>query len=493
MTGLKTLHRFTLKAYLLPFLLTFFIALFVLFMQFLWKWVDEIVGKGLEWQVICQLFFYASLSLVPLALPLSILLSSLMTFGSLAEHYELAALKASGLSLQRIMMPLIIFTVGISISAFYFSNNLLPYVNLKMNRLMFDIQNQKPAFNIKEGVFYSGIENYSIRVGKKGNDGKTIMNVLIYDHTPDGNNRIITAESGVMEMTADKKYLILTLEKGCSYEEMQKDKDPAIQSIPFLRNKYKQQIVRFDLSGFKMNKTNEALFKDNHQMLNVPQLVSMIDTFDVQGRKLRSDFHKTLSTVYFNNAIHALETSKLKNAASDSSRDFMDALSKQDRHMVIESALGMIRTTKGTIEARMNEIDNNKGTKALFQIELHKKFALPFSCLVMFFIGAPLGAIIRKGGLGMPVIVSACFFVLYWVISISGEKMAKEGVMPVALGMWMAPAFLLPLGIYFTRKATADSSLFDADSYVKFITRIFTPRDVLEKEPVDPGFKSSKP
>jgi lipopolysaccharide export system permease protein len=471
---LKTLDRYTLKSYILPFLLTFFIALFVLFMQFLWKWVDEIVGKGLDWQIICQVFFYASLSLVPLALPLAILLSSLMTFGNLAEHYELAALKASGLSLQRIMMPLILFTTAISIGAFYFSNNVLPMVNLKMNRIMFDIQNQKPAFNIKEGVFYSGIENYSLRVGKKGTDGKTIKNVLIYDHTPEGNNRIITAETGMMEMTADKKFLILTLHSGCSYEEPPRERNPGTQSIPFLRNKYKEQVVRFDLSGFKMNKTNEALFKDNHQMLNVPQLISMIDTFKVQNEKLHNDFHKVLTEVYFRNADLYLQHEKKPAAFSDSG--FVQKLPKQDRHMIIESALGMVRTAKGTIDARINEIENANSSMAMFEIELHKKFALPFSCLVMFFIGAPLGAIIRKGGLGMPVIVSAGFFVLYWVISISGEKMSKEGIMPVAVGIWIAPCFLLPLGIYFTRKATADSSLFDADSYVTLIKRYLVPK-----------------
>ncbi len=469
--GLKTLHRFTLKAYLLPFLLTFFIALFVLFMQFLWKWVDELVGKGLDWIVVCQLFFYASLSLVPLALPLAILLSSLMSFGNLAEHYELAALKASGLSLQRIMSPLIIFTLVISLTAFYFSNNVLPWVNLKMSRMMFDITNQKPALHIKEGVFYNGIDNYSIYVGKKGADEKTIKNVLIYDHTNDGNNRVIAAESGTMESTSDKKSLLLNLKNGCSYEEMAREKDPDMHSLPFLRNKFKEQLVRFDLSGFKPTNTNENLFKEQHQMLNVRQLISFMDTFRREDLKLRSEFHKTMEDVYYRNAESFIQQKKKKLAGGDS--DFVQKLNKQDRHMVLESAIGMVHSAKGSVDARISELKNNTETSVQFEVELHKKFALSFSCLVMFFIGAPLGAIIRKGGLGMPVIVSLLFFVVYWVISISFEKMAKESVVNPIIGVWMAPALLFPLGVFFTYKATVDSALFDVDVYSRFFKRMF--------------------
>ncbi len=461
---MKTLHRFTLKSYLLPFLLTFFVALFVLFMQFLWKWVDELVGKGLDWSTIIQLFFYISLSLVPLALPLAILLSSLMSFGNLAEHYELAALKASGLSLQKVMAPLVFFTLGIALLAFYFSNSILPYANLKMNRMMFDIHNQKPALSIKAGVFYNGIDNYSIRVESKGEDGKSIQKVLIYDHTEDGNNRIITADSGLMEMTSNKKYLILDLKDGCSYEELAREKDPASRSLPFLRNKFKRQIVRFDLSGFKPNHTNEDLFRENHQMLTSRQLSIMLDTFKIQRNRLQSDFSQTLSNGYMRNAEKFLSQKKHKSVPGDSS--FFSMMNKQDKNMIIESALGFARTIKGQVEARQNELDNNRTSSTLFEIELNKKFALAFSCLVMFFIGAPLGAIIRKGGLGTPVIVSILFFVLYWVISISTEKMAKEGVLHPIPGVWIAPVLLFPLGIFFTVKATSDSVLFDLDSYL---------------------------
>lgn len=466
---MKTLDRFTLKSYILPFLLTFFIAVFVLFMQYLWKWVDELVGKGLEWKVIVQLFFYISLSLVPLALPLAILLSSLMSFGNLAEHYELAALKASGLSLQRVMAPLVVFTLLVSFTAFYFSNSVLPYANLKMGRMMFDIHNQKPALSIKPQVFYNGIDNYSIRVEKKGTDGKSIQQVLVYDHTDDGNNRVITADSGVMEMTADKRYLILDLKDGSSYEEPTKDKDPGSHSIPFLRNKFKQQTVRFDLSSFKRTNTNEDLFRENHQMLKSSQLKTMIDSFHIQKKRLQIEFSKVLADGYLRNADRFLTSKRRKAAPKDSA--FISQLNKPDRKMIIESALGMVRTIKGQIQAREGELHNNTITTTLFEIELHKKFALAFSCLVMFFVGAPLGAIIRKGGLGMPVVVSIIFFVLYWVISISTEKMAKEGVLAPIPGVWIAPVLLFPLGIFLTIKATSDSVLFDLDSYMAVFKR----------------------
>jgi len=466
---LKTLDRFTLRSYILPFLLTFFIAVFVLFMQYLWKWVDELVGKGLEWKVIIQLFFYISLSLVPLALPLAILLSSLMSFGNLAEHYELAALKASGMSLQRVMAPLVFFTFGISLLAFYFSDSVLPYANLKMGRMMFDIHNQKPALSIKPQVFYNGIDNYSIRVETKGQDGKSIQQVLIYDHTEDGNNRVIAADSGVMEMTADKRYLILDLKDGSSYEEISKEKDPSSRSIPFLRNKFKQQTVRFDLSSFKRTNTNEDLFRENHQMLKSSQLRTMLDSFRIQKKRLQSDFGKTLADAYLRNSDHFLTAASRKTAPKDST--FLSMLNKPDRHMVIESALGLVRTIKGQVQAREGELHNNSNTSTLFEIELHKKFALAFSCLVMFFVGAPLGAIIRKGGLGMPVVVSVIFFVLYWVIAISTEKMAKEGVLAPIPGVWIAPVLLFPLGIFLTIKATSDSVLFDLDSYLSVFKR----------------------
>jgi lipopolysaccharide export system permease protein len=438
-------------------------------MQFLWKWVDELVGKGLEWMDVAQLFFYASLSLVPLALPLAILLSSLMSFGNLAEHYELAAMKASGLSLQRVMAPLILLCIGISLCAFYFSNIVLPYANLKMGRMMWDIQNKKPALNIKEGVFYNGIDNYTLRVGKKGADGKTIGNVLIYDHTPDGNNRVIAAESGTMEVTDDKKYLVLELMNGCSYEEVSKEKDPGVHSVPFLRSKFSGETVRFDLAGFKINRTNEELFKQNHQMLNVTQLKAMTDTLELNDKRLHTGFHDILATGYAPNAFKYLDQKDKKKEEGHS--DFLKVMNKQDRHMVLEAALGVARTIKGTIDGRVNEIRSNRENISLYQIEYHKKYALAFSCLVMFFIGAPLGAIIRKGGLGMPVVVSLIFFVIYWVISISAEKMSKEGVLQPIIGIWLSPVLLFPLGVFFTIKATGDSALFEVDSYLSFFKR----------------------
>lgn len=252
-------------------LVTFFISLFVLLMQFLWKYIDDLVGKGLDPYIIIKLMVYVSVTLVPLALPLSLLLSSIMTFGNLAEHFELTACKSAGLSLQRIMRPLTITAVAICLTAFYFSNYVLPVANLKMNALLYDVRQQKPALLIKEGIFYNGIDGYSIRIGKKDSDGKTIEDIMIYDHTENrGNTKMILAERGKMAMSDDERYLLLTLYKGSSYEE-QENRGAKI-TRPLLRTEFEEELVRFDLNSFKMTRTNEQLFKDNYQMLNLWQL-----------------------------------------------------------------------------------------------------------------------------------------------------------------------------------------------------------------------------
>ena len=249
--------------------MTFLISLFILLMQFLWKYIDDLVGKGLEWYVIAELLMYASATLVPLALPLAILVSSIMTFGNLAENYELVAAKSAGISLQRIMRPLIIAAIMISAMAFYFSNNILPFTNLKMGSLLYDVRQQKPALYIKPGVFYNGIDGYSIRIGKKGADGQSLENIMIYDHTENkGNVKVIVAESGKMEMSDDEKFLLITLYNGESYEE-RNNRKRNLDTHPHIRTSFKSDLIQFDLSTFKLSRTNEELFKNNYQMLNI--------------------------------------------------------------------------------------------------------------------------------------------------------------------------------------------------------------------------------
>lgn len=447
--------------------ITFLISLFVLLMQFLWKYIDDLVGKGLEPWIIIKLMVYVSITLIPLALPLSLLLSSIMTFGNLAEHFELTACKSAGISLQRIMRPLTITAILICLTAFYFSNYVLPIANLKMNALLYDVRQQKPALLIKEGIFYNGIDGYSIRVGKKGRDSQTLQDVLIYDHTENrGNTKMIVAEHGKMAMSDDERYLLLTLHKGASYEEQ--ENKPGRMSRPLLRTQFEEELVRFDLNSFKMTRTNEQLFKDNYQMLNLRQLSYASDSLQKKVKERQMDIYKQIVTYYgIDTSLHTRDLTKLKDI------DILKGNDPTRQELMNSTAVWSVKNVQSIMRDAMQDLETKQRSLAKHQIEWQRKFTLSFACLILFFIGAPLGAIIRKGGLGMPVVVSVLFFVIYHVISISGEKFAREGVLPAWKGMWFSSLVLLPIGIFLTYKATTDSGLFDKDAYIRFFKRFF--------------------
>ena len=467
---MKKLYKLVLLSYIGPFIMTFFIAIFILLMQFLWKYIDDLVGKGLAWHVVAELLLYASASLVPMALPLSILLSSIMTFGNMAEHYELVASKSAGVSLQKIMSPLIVVIIFTCIGAFFFSNYALPYANLKMGSLLYDVRQQRPSFSIKEGVFYNGIEGYSIRVGKKDPDGKNLYQIMIYEHKAGfGNTKITLAKSGKMQMSADTTTLVFSLFDGYSYEEREHRNPKGIDTHPMLRMHFKEQEVRLDLSGFKLSRTNEELFKDNYQMLNIRQLSAAKDTLQNQYKNKEIEFLRTLGP-YFYIRQHALLSGPPPVAWKE--KDFIKNLDAFDRPSVLQMATNIARSVQTTISVQKEDMDLRQKTIARHEIEWHRKFTLSFACLILFFIGAPLGAIIKKGGLGMPVVVSVLFFIAFHILSITGEKFAREGVLPAYMGMWMASAILLPLGAVLTYKATSDSVLFDKAAYLKFFKKI---------------------
>lgn len=472
---MKTLHRFILKSYIGPFLMTFFISVFVLFMQFVWKWVDELVGKGLSYATVAKLFFFASLSTVPLALPMAVLLSSLMSFGNMGEHYELAALKSSGLSLQRIMRPLTFFSIVIAICAFFFSNNLLPQANLKMISTLYDIRQQKPALNISEGIFYNGIEGYSIRIGKIDKDGTTIHDVMIFDQSDNsgsGNTALTVARDGHMASTEDKRYLIIGLQNGRSYSDV-RDQQNGTKTRPFMRTKFKEQVINLDLSGFKMNKTDEDLFKENHQMLSGQQLLDAIDTMNVEVYNDRTKFYVALRSAFFPHTIRywkTIDSAKVKVL----DKDFLSGFSHNERLRIYDVAKNSASNLKQSIDSKINELEAETRSIIRFEIEFWRKYTLSVACIIMFFIGAPLGAIIRKGGLGLPMVVSVGLFIIFWVLSITGEKMAKEGSIPAWLGMWASCFIFLPFCFFLTRKATADSGLFDIDGTLAKIKGFFT-------------------
>jgi lipopolysaccharide export system permease protein len=459
--------------------MTFFIALFVLLMQFLWKYVDDFIGKGLEGHIIAELMLYACASLVPLALPLAILLSSIMTFGNMGESYELVAMKSAGLSLQKIMAPLVIQTTLICCLAFYFANNVLPVANLKFGTLIYDITHQKPAIEIKEGIFYNGIDNYSIRIGKKENNNNLLKNLMIYDHTQRmGSNKIIIAESGTMNFTPDKQYMLLHLFNGYSYDEQgayNREKD----NLPLVRVKFEEQLVRMDLSGFQLTRTDEELFKDNYQMMNLSQLENSMNQIKEDNQKKMADFNSHLSESFY----------RFKPSSLDSSAQFYDSknlkqvgfndFTRTEKLQALESASNLARSSKAYTESFISDKENRLKYFNRHQVEWHRKLTLSFACMILFFIGAPLGAIIRKGGLGMPVVMSFLFFIIFHVISITGEKFVKEGVMEPHYGMWLASFILLPVGVFLTYKASRDSVLFDMTSYTGFL-KFFKKKKVIK-------------
>lgn len=465
MPHLKKLHLLIIKSYLGPFILTFFITLFIFVMQFLWKYIDELVGKGLEWYLVGELLFYASANLVPMALPLAILLASIMTFGSFGEHYELVAMKSSGMGLIRIMFPLLIVTLLTSASAFMFTNYVWPKANLEFASLLYDIRHKKPTFDITEGIFYAGIENYVIRVDKKDEDGRGMHDVLIYDHSSDkGNAHVIRAESGRMDMSSDERYLIFELNNGTSYEELEGDDKPHMLS------EFGSEIMRFDLSGFQMERSDKDIFKDNYQMLNLSQLDEAIDSHLIRYANKKEEldaniYNRTIKAEYLDTVDQSI--------ISDSNLILAyESFNKQHKMAFLETAVSNLRQNKTTLASKAEILEGASRNINRHLIEWHRKFTLSIACIILFFIGAPLGAIIRKGGLGLPVVISVLFFLVYHITSITFEKLAKQNEMDAALGMWIATYVLLPIGFYLTYQASTDSKLLDMETYTKAIRSI---------------------
>ncbi|MBI5541643.1 MAG: LptF/LptG family permease [Bacteroidia bacterium] len=474
---MKRLHIYMIKTYMGPFLMTFFISVFLLLMQFLWKYIDEFVGKGIETSVMTQLLMYASVNFIPMALPLAILLSSIMTFGSIGEHYELVALKSSGISLLRIMYPLIIFISFISIGALLFSNYVLPVANLKFYSLLYDVRNIRPEINIKPGIFYNGIDDYSIRVQSKDKKTNILYGVMIYDQTNrQGNTTVIVADSGKILMTEDKRYLLLTLYNGEKYEELREDNQSNWRlTHPHQKDKFSEEDITIELKGFGFNRTDESQFTDNYKMLNIKQLQHVEDSLQKSYNQRDSSYKAAVVTVAFLKKI-ALDTLASKRATIDTfiHPDSLYKLhSNYEKSQMLESALTIARSQSGYLKMSVDELEARENFIVKHKVEFHLKFTLAFACLILFFIGAPLGAIIRKGGLGMPVVVSVLLFILYYIISLVGEKFAKELILPAWAGVWLSSAVLFPLGLFLTYKAASDSVIFNIDLYLEPIKKLF--------------------
>jgi lipopolysaccharide export system permease protein len=464
---LKILDKFLIKTFIGPFILTFFITLFILEMQFLWKYFEDMVGKGLEASVLVKLLFYASASLVSMALPLAILLSSIMTFGNLGENYELVSMKSAGISLNRIMRPLFVFSIFLAIVTFYFSNNILPVANLKFKSLLYDVMHQRPALDFKPGVFYSGIDGYVIRIEDKSKDGQILEDVLIYDHTSSNTNRkVIMAETGKIFLTEDGKYLIMQLFDGNQYDEIpEKDK-------PLFRSDFEKHTIRFNLSGFQFKRTDEDMFKSHYQMLNLNQLQLSSDSLQEAKTERIKDFKKSMDVRL---AVYR-DTNRVENLADvaipDSAIPHFDSLKATSNVSVIVTASNLARASKTYAAAMQKELRSRRERIARHEIEYHRKFSLSIACIILFFVGAPMGAIIRKGGLGMPFIVSVIFFLIYHISSITGEKLVKQLEMPAWQGMWVSTVILAPVGAFLTYKASTDSILLDSAYYTKITSNL---------------------
>lgn len=483
MLGLKRLYWFVLKSFVPLFCLTFCICLFIVLMQFLWRHIDDLVGKGLGVDVIGELFFYAALSMIPMALPLAVLLASLMTFGNLGEHFELTAMKASGVSLIRVMSPLIVLMSVIGVGAFFFQNNVLPIAQTKMWTLLFSMRQKSPELEIPEGVFYDQIPGYNFFVDHKGRDNGVLYELMIYDLSRGFDNAgIILADSGKLVMTDDKSHLFLKLWQGEQFENL-KEAGTSMGNVLYRRESFldKSILLNFDAN---FNRMDEEGMRNQYVGKNISQLQATIDSVGLRVDSIGAQYARDLSTSPRMGVAQVSEVrdgngnltaARLPDTQNKKPIDVDSVLAGSNtaaRVNLLSTALNRAKSVQQDYEFRSIMVQDEMKTIRRHGIELQKKFTLSFACLIFFFIGAPLGAIIRKGGIGTPLVISVLLFIVYYIIDNTGYKMARDGRLPVWEGMWLSSTVLLPLGIFFTYKAVKDSAVFNKDAYLNFFRRL---------------------
>ncbi len=479
---MKKIDLFMIRSFIGPLILTFFIVLIIFILQFLWMYVDELAGKGLDPKVLAELLFQFSLTFVPLSLPLAILLASLMTFGNLGEFLELTALKSAGVPLQRIMMPVFIFASFLAVASFAFADYVLPLSTRKARTLLSDIRRMRPELNIQEGTFYSGIDGFSIKITNKDPETNRLDGIYIYDHREGiGNSAVIHADSGYMKVSGDETGLILTLFNGNAYKDIEEKNVPQDKrKYPFRRDVFSEQTMIIELTGFGLDRSGMDLYRSNYAMLNTTELTYFIDSlagrYNIRSNAYFEEFQKArvfTPTQYFSGGYyHYGDSAAARELKNFNCRALFDTLTYMDKSSTISRALSFAREgTSFMIEKSESLLVEAKNLKR-YEAERYKRYTLPLACLVFFFIGAPLGAIIRKGGLGTPAVISVLFFLFYYVISLSGEKFAKELIISVPLGMLASTIILLPIGIFLTYKATTDAAIMNAETYILFIKKI---------------------
>ena len=485
MIRVKRLYRYMLRSYVPLLLMTFFICLFIVLMQFLWRYIDDLVGKGLSIDVIGELFFYAALTMVPMALPLAILLASLMIFGNLGEKFELTAMKASGISLLKVMSPLIILISFIAVGAFFFQNNVLPVAQTKMWTLLYSMRQKSPELEIPQGVFYTQIPGYNFYVESKDRDSGTLFNMMIYDVSRGFDNaRVILADSGHLKSADDKAHLFLQLYNGEQFENLPQSGSYSQSSQPYRSENFdlKEILLAFDANFTRMD---EAGMRNQYVGKNMTQLQATIDSVGLRVDSIGAVYAKEIKERPYINVTPVSTVRSLNGKAQQQVRIpypaasvksyNIDSLFYADLHRTrnyLTSAIGRVQSIKQEYEFRSFVMEEDRATIRRHGIEMHRKFTLSFACLVFFFIGAPLGAIIRKGGIGTPLVISVLLFIFYYIIDNTGFKFARDGKTAVWEGVWLSSFVLLPLGVFLTYKAMRDSAVLNGDAYKNFFRRL---------------------
>ena len=441
---MKKLDRLIIKSFLGPLALTFVIAVFVLLMQFIWKYIDDIAGKGLSVGIILELLLDASATFVPMALPIAVLFASIMTMGNLGERYELIAIKGGGISLWRTLLPMGVIVVILTGVAFVFADYVMPSAVLKYRTTLYDITRKKPALNIRPGEYYSEIDGFVIRVNEKGSDGKTLHDVTIYDHRKSsGMPDVVKAREGLMQTSPDERYLIFSLFDGCSYSETSDNQGS--ESMPFTRIYFAKNEMTFDLGQFAFDKTDESIFQGGYQMMNTEQLDSNIVRLE---KKLEDDCAMHTKVFRLRDTLPAQGgVQRPRDIAKE-----IKGMTPVQRSRAVGSAMTRVERCYNEAKVQLQILTSQGEYIRRHYIEWHRKFTLSVACIVLFLVGAPFGSVVRKGGLGLPLVASLLFFVLYYVVGMIAEKAVRESAIGT-VGMWISTFVMLPIGIYLIYRA----------------------------------------
>jgi lipopolysaccharide export system permease protein len=469
---LKKLHSLILKTFFPPFIGTLFVSVFLFFLvQIVITYLDDLIGKGISTIDLFKLFGYAWIAIIPQCIPLAVLLGSIMCFGNLAETYELAAMKSSGLSLFRIIKPVFMFIVCLAGMTFVFNNFILPIVTLKSQSLLWDIRQKKPAVFIKESTFYNKIDNYSIRAGKKSKNNDTLKDLLIYDHSAHQGNIIqLYSKYGLITQTSDSNYLVLKLLEGNRYENIKKENDVTGQSKPMMQLNFKRMQVNIPLVDFKLKRTDEEQFKGHGEMLNIWQIDSVSDSMRRSIKRRYTSIDAQAKNYFFTRSSSYALTKNPSKYYQPISK-FYAELKKEEALRCMENALNIVRSASAFIDGVEPSIAMEEERLTSFTIEWHSKIAVCFACFVLFFVGAPLGAIIKKGGMGLPVVVAVFFFLAYFILTEGFRSAAAEGALAPWMAMWAPLAIFLPISVFLTYKAAKDSTLFNVYAYFGWLIR----------------------